>query len=58
MDRNVFAAGSQENVAVFIMDIDHFKQYNDTFGHMAGDECLKQVTHTLKSMDGNAFRYG
>lgn len=53
-----FAAGSQENVAVFIMDIDHFKQYNDTFGHMAGDECLKQVTHTLKSMDGNAFRYG
>ncbi len=53
-----FATETQEKVAVFILDIDHFKQYNDTFGHMAGDECLRQVAQTLQALEGNAFRYG
>ena len=31
------------------MDIDHFKAYNDHYGHPGGDQCLIQVAHTLAS---------
>ena len=34
-------------VAVIMIDIDYFKQYNDTYGHMQGDECLKKVATAL-----------
>jgi len=34
-------------ISVIFADIDHFKAYNDTFGHQAGDDCLRQVAHIL-----------
>ncbi|NUL81563.1 MAG: diguanylate cyclase [Armatimonadetes bacterium] len=35
-------------IALVVLDIDHFKDYNDTFGHPAGDELLKLVAQTLR----------
>ena len=35
------------NISIFMMDIDFFKKYNDTYGHKQGDECLKAVAKAL-----------
>lgn len=34
-------------ISLVMVDIDHFKLYNDNLGHLAGDDCLKQVAKTL-----------
>jgi diguanylate cyclase (GGDEF)-like protein len=34
-------------VSSIMIDIDFFKNYNDTYGHLAGDDCLKKVAGTL-----------
>jgi len=43
------ALRSREPVSLLILDIDHFKLFNDTYGHHAGDECLKRVAAALKA---------
>lgn len=36
-------------ISLVMIDIDHFKQYNDAYGHQAGDECLQRVADALAS---------
>ncbi len=40
---------SQSEVTLMMLDIDNFKKYNDIYGHIAGNEVLKKVAHTLTS---------
>lgn len=54
----VFTSINAFETAVFIIDIDYFKQYNDAFGHVAGDECLRQVARVLQKTGDIIFRFG
>ena len=48
-------------LSLLLLDVDHFKQYNDTFGHPAGDAVLKQVAGLLQQTTRDfdfAARYG
>lgn len=41
------ARRTQLPLSAVILDVDHFKQYNDRYGHVQGDECLKQIGRAL-----------
>ncbi len=42
-------AREQGAIALILCDIDNFKAYNDTYGHLAGDACLKQVAQAIQA---------
>ncbi len=55
------AGRSREPVTVLMLDLDNFKQYNDTYGHPAGDGVLKAVAQILRAAvppEGVCARYG
>jgi len=41
-------ARNKDMVAVFVMDIDLFKSYNDRFGHVQGDQCIKKIAQCIE----------
>ena len=56
------AIDNQTGLAVEILDIDFFKEYNDNYGHQAGDRVIKYIADSIKKLqkDNNIFaaRYG
>ena len=49
LEQSKLAARNKTPLALLMVDIDYFKQYNDTYGHVKGDECLKMVAAALKN---------
>ncbi|MDO9192918.1 MAG: sensor domain-containing diguanylate cyclase, partial [Undibacterium sp.] len=56
------ASRTNQPLAVIMIDVDHFKKYNDCYGHQAGDECLKTIAAILQKgtrrVSDLAARYG
>ena len=55
------ATRKKNSVGVIMLDIDHFKYFNDTFGHDAGDAVLREIGHFLEAhvrKEDAACRYG
>ena len=61
--KKIWAEGDESSSAAVVMiDIDHFKRFNDRYGHVTGDTCLKRVAGAiateLRNTDDLAVRYG
>lgn len=51
----------QESIALILIDIDYFKEYNDNYGHLEGDKCIAAVANALANMNDREYfvaRYG
>ncbi len=57
---NQVLSGLGRRYTIAMIDVDHFKKFNDTYGHKTGDQVLKLLATHLERMSGGAkpFRYG
>ncbi|RQO38777.1 diguanylate cyclase [Herminiimonas sp. KBW02] len=56
------ALRSKSELSLVMIDVDRFKQYNDIYGHPAGDECLRKIAEAIRNIPGRpadlCARYG
>lgn len=56
------AKRTQSNLSILIVDVDHFKKFNDRYGHQKGDECLQAISCCMQKhaqrMTDTLTRYG
>ncbi|MBB4952862.1 diguanylate cyclase (GGDEF)-like protein [Agrobacterium vitis] len=58
---DVWSSNPPTKVCAILLDLDHFKTFNDIHGHIQGDECLRAVSmaiSSLKDQNGHVFRFG
>lgn len=51
------AKENEAHVSLILCDIDHYKKYNDTYGHLTGDECLQKISRILQSYNGDPMNF-
>lgn len=56
------AVKEQKTLSALMIDIDYFKKYNDTYGHLEGDQCLKAISKvfqdTIRNPEDHVARFG
>ncbi len=55
---SIINCGSTKHMALIIIDIDDFKEFNDSYGHLFGDEVIKAVASTIRKVVGEAGMAG
>lgn len=46
-------SSKEEQIVLFMIDIDNFKKYNDYWGHSQGDICLRKISDSIKKIQNN-----
>lgn len=62
VEQLALASRAKTDTAVVMLDVDYFKVFNDNYGHIEGDQCLKEVAKTIQAQlhrpTDSAMRYG
>lgn len=59
--KNLLSKKQNRDITIGVLDIDYFKEHNDTYGHIEGDRCLRSVASIIEAATkdiGHAYRFG